>query len=310
MNINSVRTLVMIMNVGLAGATGYTVYHEFQQKDVRRRETQAFADKLKAELEKAPKPKTRDITRVAIKDSDLVDLTGEKPKAPEPPKVESVASSRTVTPLDEQIRIVTISMHPERVLSKVTISKKAGGDPGVERVNFSEGDTIPFAGEAMVVEILADEVVFLNGDRQERMKIPDTPTPAPGGATASRASDKGDRPFITYLESKKDSGTVTIKNGGAIALQREGESVLDGAQFSSTTGSKGEKMLRIDKAPPALAQHGVQDGDTLISIDGFAMSTRSEVVDYVKRNKNKPSYDVRFLRRGRVYNKLVVVERL
>jgi len=300
----------MIVNIGLAGATGYTVYNEFKQKDFRKNDTQGFADKLKSELEKAPKPKTRDITRVAIKDSDLVDLTGEKPKAPEPPKVESVASSRSVTPLDDQIRIVTISMHPDRVLSKVTISKKAGGDPGLERVNFGEGDTIPFAGDAVVLEILASEVVFQNGDRQEKMKIPDTPTPPPGGATATRGSDKGDRPFVTYLESKKDSGTITVKNGGTIALSREGESVLDGAQFSTTEGAKGEKMLRIDKVPPALAQHGLQDGDTLVSIDGNAMTTKSEVVDYVTLNKSKPSYDVTILRRGRFVRKTVVVERL
>src|SRR5436190_9575503 len=159
MNINSVRTLVMIVNIGLAGATGFTVYNEFKQKDARKNDTQDFADRLKGELERAPKPKTRDITRVSIKDSDLVDLTGEKPKAPEPPKVESIASSRSVTPLDDQIRIVTISMHPDRTLSKITISKKAGGDPGLERVNFSEGDTIPFAGDAVVLEILSSEVV-------------------------------------------------------------------------------------------------------------------------------------------------------
>lgn len=310
MNINSVRTLVVIVNIGLAGATGYTVYHEFKQKDVRRRETLAFSDKLKSDIEKAPKPKTRDITRVAIKDADLVDLTGEKPKAPEPPKVESVASSRTVTPLEDQIRIVTISMHPDRALSKVTIAKKAGGDPGLERVNFSEGDTIPFAGDAVVLEILSSEVVFQNGPNVERMKIPDTPTPPPGGATSSRGADKGDKPFHQYIESRKDSGTITIKNGGALALAREGESVLNGAVFSSTVGGKGEKMLRIDKVPPELAQHGLQDGDTLVSVDGFPMSTKSEVVDYVKRNKNKPSYDVTILRRGRTVKKLVVVDRL
>jgi type II secretory pathway component PulC len=215
-----------------------------------------------------------------------------------------------VTPLDDQIRIVTISMHPDRVLSKVTIQKKSGGDPGLERVNFSEGDTIPFAGDAVVLEILSSEVVFQNGPNVEKMKIPDTPSVAPGGSTSSRPGEKGDKPFVTYLESKKDSGTITIKNGGDKALSREGESVLDGAQFSTTEGSKGEKMLRIDKVPPALAQHGLQDGDTLVSVDGFPMSTKSEVVDYVKRNKSKPSYDVTILRRGAYVKKLVVVERL
>jgi type II secretory pathway component PulC len=310
MNINSVRTLVLIVNVGLAGGTGWTVYNEFRQKDTRRDATTAFGDQLKADLERQPKPKVRDITHVTIKEGDLVDLTGDKPRAPEPPRPESVASSRTYMPLEDQIRIVTISMHPDRSASHVTLVRKQGTEVGTERVNFSEGEVIPFANEAVVLEIWPSKVIFQNGDRTETLQIPDKPsTPAGGSTSQSRPGDKGDRPFLTYLESKRDSSTVTIKSGGDKALAREGEAVLDGAVFSTTEGAGGKKMLRIDKVPPALGQHGVQDGDTLISIDGTAMSTKSEVVDYVKQHQNKPSYEVVFLRRGNRVTKIVVVER-
>ena len=96
-----------------------------------------------------------------------------------------------------------------------------------------------------------------------------------------------------------------------VALEREGENVLQGVTFSTTDAPDGGKALRIDSVPQnsLLAQHGVQSGDVLISVDGERMSTKSEVIDYVKRNKNKSAYDVVFQRRGVKHHKRVVIDR-
>jgi len=314
MNVNRVRSLLIVLNIGLAGATGYTVYHEFDTKKARTKQTTDFYDQLTKDVSAAPKATRTNTARVSIKDSDLVDFTGDKPKVVEVERPQSVATSRTITPVADQIKLVTISVHPDRTLSKVALSRKSAPDLPSERLSFGEGDVIPFAGDAVVLEIRAKEVVFQNGDNQETVQIPETPSGPSGGASggsSSKPMDSGARPFGTYVESKKDSGTIMIKSGGSIALEREGESVLQGVVWSTTEGAKGVQQLRVDKVPPGslLAQHGVQDGDILVSVNGQPMSTKSEVVDYVKSHKTTYLFEVVIQRQGRLVHKTVQVER-
>lgn len=312
MNINRVRTLLVLANVGLAGATGFTVYKEFENKTARAKETAYFKDDLEADLLKAPAPTRKDQTRTPVKDGDFLDLTGDRAKPPEPPRPVEVATTRVLNPLEDLIKVITISYQSENG-GIATITRKAEVGPGVERSNFRVGDMIPFANDAIVVEIKQKEVIFRNGERLETLRVPDTlsvPVGGPSGSSASRPSDPGLRPFATYIESKKDSGNITIKPGGDRALEREGEAVLEGVIFSSTE-VKGGKALRVDKVPPTsvLAQHGVQDGDVLVSVDGKPMSSKSEVVDYAKQNKNKQVFDVEILRRGNRVMKTVNIQR-
>jgi hypothetical protein len=312
MNINRVRSLLVLVNIGLAGGTGFTVYKEFENKEARRRQTESFRDQLVTDLKNAPVSTRKDTLRVSIKDSDLVDMTGESPKAPEPVRVESRPETRVLNPLEDMINVVTISYQPDPLAANVAITRKVDPQPGKERSVFRVGDVIPFANDAVVIEIRPREVVFQNGDRMETLKVPDQPSSGGGTpGTTSRAGDPGNRPFATYVESKKDSANITIRQGGDRALDREGEAVLEGVIFSSTEAPNGGKALRVDKVPPnsVLAQHGVQDGDVLISVDGLPMSTKSEVVDYAKKNKNKPAFDVTILRRGRNVHKRVIIER-
>src|SRR5262245_45791622 len=136
MNINRVRTLLVLVNVGLAGGTGFTVYKEFKDKDARRKQTETFREQLANELKAKPPAGRTDTVRVSIKDQDLVDMTGEIPKPPEPPRPESVASSRTLTPLRELIKVITISYHPDMTIANAAITKKAELQPGPERSMF------------------------------------------------------------------------------------------------------------------------------------------------------------------------------
>jgi type II secretory pathway component PulC len=248
---------------------------------------------------------------VSIKDSDLVDLTGARPKAPEVRPVESAPASRVINPLEGMIKIVTISFHPDPDFASVAILKKNDTQTGLERTIFRVNDTIPFANDAVVLEIRPKEVVFQNGDRTETMKVPDTPSGAGAAIPGPASSDPGNRPFATYVESKRDSSVVTIKPGGTVALEREGEAVLQGVVFSTTKAPDGGDALRIDTVPPGslLEQNGVQNGDTLISVDGVRMSTRSEVMDYAKRNKHKTDFTVVFQRRGRNHVRTVHIDR-
>jgi hypothetical protein len=313
MNVNRVRSLLLLVNIGLAGGTGYTVYHEFDTKKVRTQQTTDFYDKLTKDVTAAPKAVRTTSVRVSIKDSDLVDFTGDKPKVAEIESRPASAPTSVRTPVEDMIKLVTISVHPDRSLSRVALSRKTGTDLPSERLIFGEGDAIPFANDAVVVEVRSKEVVFQNGDKLETVKISEIPAVAAGGPSggSSRPADTGARPFSTYIESKKDSGTVTIKSGGALALDREGETVLQGVIWSTTEDKDGKKALRVDKVPPnsVLAQHGLQDGDVLVSVNGQAMSSKSEVVDYVKSHKSTYLFEVVIQRRGGLVHKTVQVER-
>ena len=53
----------------------------------------------------------------------------------------------------------------------------------------------------------------------------------------------------------------------------------------------------------------MQNGDVLVSVNNVPMSTKSEVVDYVKRNKTMSVFEVAIQRRGNIVTKTVTVER-
>ena len=47
MNINRVRSLMLLVNLGLAGATGYTVYTEFTERRSATSRPETFSDQLR-----------------------------------------------------------------------------------------------------------------------------------------------------------------------------------------------------------------------------------------------------------------------
>jgi hypothetical protein len=53
MNVNRARSLLVLVNIGLAAGTGYTVYKEFDNKAERKRETLVFQERLQADLKNA-----------------------------------------------------------------------------------------------------------------------------------------------------------------------------------------------------------------------------------------------------------------
>ena len=313
MNVNRVRSLMLLVNLGLAGATGYTVYSEFKEKKVRSEQTETFYDQLRKDLEAAPKAHTKDATRASIKTTDLLDMTGDKPK---PVVVESAASG---PPRASRLRSTTSSAS-SRSRSIRTGHSRGRGLPEGGRRRSSRRAAELRRGRGRSVRERRSRPRDPRGPRdlQERRSGAGAQDPRYRGTPRCRrrhvgplVERSGNRPFITYVESKKDSGNITIKPGGNLALSREGEQVLDGVIFSSTDSAKGGKALRVDTVPPdsVLAKHGVQNGDVLVSVNGVAMSTKSEVVDYVKRNKTMSVFEVAIQRRGNIVTKTITVER-
>ncbi len=316
MNINRARVFLVFVNVGLAGLTGFTAYKEFKAKDQRSIATAQFEEKLNSELGKIVRVSGRTGLRSNVDQKDLVDMTGQPKAEPVPESTKTVETKATTySPLEPLIRVLTITCSDNPVESRVGIVRKAAGETGAEAIIFGVGDIVPFANNAQIVAIHTKDVVFQNGEQQETLPINEQPV-ADGGAGAARQPGTDSRAgavgnIADYLDVKPDSGIVKVRSGGARAIARDGEQVLEGVIFSTTDIGGGKKALKVDKIPAGspLSKFGAVDGDVLISVDDIPMSTKAEVVDYAKKNPSKSRFDVKIQRKGGILTKQVLIER-
>lgn len=313
MNINTTRALLWIVDVALIGAAGLVVVKVDAAKKVGLTETVKFTTDVATELGKTSVAPTKATPRPGAEVFSVVSLSGEVEK----PAVEAapVTASPTPTyePLDGLIKVVSIqwSSNPEE--SKVALFPKAAKDQPNEQVIFGSNDLVFFAKGAVVKEIRRREVVFKYGPNEsdeQTLKIATEPVrdaaasmPTPTGARVAPSLDGG----IIY---KPDSGTIQVKAAGRAAIDKDGERILEGVTFGSTDLGGGKKGLKIETVPAGneLAKYGVESGDVLISVNDVPMSTKSEVVDYVKRNSKLSVFDVVFLRRGANLRRKITVE--
>ncbi len=318
MNINRVRMLLILVNFGLAGLTGFMAYKEIKAKDARSASTKKFLDDVAGQLAQVTRPKGGPSGRAAV-DASTIDLTGSPPPAPktETKPNDPVESKLVGIPLDPLVKILTITWSARQAECSVAMVKKPDKEPGAERFIYGINEVVPFANNAVIKEIRQREVLFWNVDHEEVLPILDKPPEEGGGAkpgpsgTSSRPTADGSQPIETYIDVAPNSNVVKIRAGGDKAFARDGERALDGVTFDTTELSDGKKALRVAKIPPGsvLAKFGAQDGDVLISVDGKPMSSKAEVVDYVKKNPGISAFEVQIQRKGAVVSKRVVIER-
>ena len=106
-------------------------------------------------------------------------------------------------------------------------------------------------------------------------------------------------------------GNVEITNVGVVSISQKGEQSLEGIRWSTETLEDGRAAVRLTEVPPdsVFAKSGAQTGDTLVSINGNRVTSKGDIVDYVKRNPDLSRYEVVFLRRGVRNIRVVTVPR-
>ena len=104
--------------------------------------------------------------------------------------------------------------------------------------------------------------------------------------------------WIAWVPSKPHE--INVTEMGARAFKRDGEKVLEGVRWG-TESIGGKKVLKVSHIPKgsALERGGAKPGDAFESINGVPISTKADIVRYVKANPNLPSYTVTFWRQGR-----------
>lgn len=113
----------------------------------------------------------------------------------------------------------------------------------------------------------------------------------------------------TVTESYEASPNVWVIAGKEVEHVGENmDSMIDELSPRSvfnreTRRYEGIQMGRVPESSLAY-QRGFREGDTVISINGVAVSSVTEVRNYVRANKNLPEYVVRFSRRGEIMTRV------
>ncbi len=312
--IGMLRVALWSVAAGLLTTTGYMLVNEFGEKGARIDRRAQFEKSMAAELAKIRSSSTgsfKSNDRRVLQETSI--LGGVKYKPPSESKPTSQPDVKPLNPIEELIRVVAIRCSPEVSESSVALAPKASGVVITERQVFVVGEAIAFAGDAVIQEIREREVVFLHGGKLTTLRCADLP-PESSSTTAATAVRPGGVPatlaeIAALIETKSGTGTTRIPRAAAAGLEAQGEKAFDGVRFSTTDLEGGAKALQLDQPNALLQQHGAQSGDILVSIDGYPMSSRSEVMDYVKRSPGKSRFDVAFLRKGSKLSRTIVVER-
>jgi hypothetical protein len=315
MHINTWRGLIWVVDVLLVLGAGYVVWSVNGAKSADAAETAEFHKKLVAEIDAIRVDPPKPAPRVGVAAFKGVSLSGEveRPKPSTAPAVE--AAPAPFEPLENLMKVVSIQYATDQDDAKVALFPKSAPDQPNEQVIFGVRDLVFFARGAIIKEIRQREVVFEYPKPGETaiLKIqtepPRTgapPVPTPGGVGAASAKAQ----LETGVVYKPDSSTLTVKREGRAALESEGQRILESATVETTDLPEGGQGLKIASMQQGseLAKWGVETGDILVSVNGVAMSGKSEVVNYVKNNPKLGEYRVVFMRRGARLTRIVAVE--
>jgi hypothetical protein len=313
MNINTTRALLWVMDAALVAGAGYVVVEVEKAKDADKKAYLNFMAKLDSDLATMNVPPTKGPARLGVESFGTVSLSNEAEKTAVEAPAAPVAPVATYEPLENLMKVVSIQWSSAPDDSKVALFPKSAKDQPNEQVIFGVNDLVFFAKGAVVKEIRPREVVFKYGPTEKDEQTLKIATEPPRDASASMPSPTGNVKPIGSLEAgivyKPDSGVIVVNPQGRVALEKEGERILEGVTYGTTDLGGGKKGLKIETIPPGneLGKYGVESGDVLISVNSVPMSSKSEVVDYVKRNSKLGRYDVRIMRRGAYLNKTITV---
>ena len=104
---------------------------------------------------------------------------------------------------------------------------------------------------------------------------------------------------------------IFFKHRSALADFRRSNFALS-AQVSAVAakaGASADASYDGGVAVFTLAKGGLKQGDTIKSINGKRVSSKAQIVSYVKSNPNMPRYTVEYIRNGVLMKKTVTPKR-
>lgn len=323
MKIGSIRVLLILVDLALAGSIGWIVTIALKEKTRRRDDTVAWEKVLTTDLQKHRPAAAAGKTLAYGQNVAAVALHG-KDEKPVETKVDTPAPLPSVRPeLSSLLKIAAIQRGPGEPKSLVYIIRQGPGAPAdpaaaLKEVSlFEEGQAVEWAPDAVVSRILPDKVIFRYDGKEVTIEYPPLPkdaaaSAAPGGAAGGRGPaavpNTDPKTWIVYQEGKT---TIEVTDVGVASMVQQGDASLADVRWSTEKLPDGRNGVRIDHIPEGsvLKQGGAKEGDVLHSINGERMSTKSEVMDYVRSHQNMTRFEVKFYRNGILHMRIVNVPR-
>lgn len=174
-----------------------------------------------------------------------------------------------------------------------------------------------FFAVVTAIDPRAGTVTFDYDGNEVVIELPEAPptagaTSAVAGGGASEESapvtdNQGE--WIIFTPSKPSD--IKLTASGVASMKAKGsDAVLEGVRWSTEEvpdRGKMRKAVQVSAVPPGsvLAKGGLKPGDSILSVNGVDVSSRGDIVNYVRGNPNLPNYTVRILSRGRVVTRTV-----
>lgn len=332
MNISTAKSLIWIASLGVSGYLGYYVFDFYKARDVL---AQPVPQKdILAVLDSVAKPEVQRSGGVAY-DAVMnvfheMDWTG-KPPPPKPINEGPKSEVQKVVPVGSLLKVLAISVNtfePEKSLAIVRYVDQSivGASPKREDTTLRPDERLPGKYKNIRVEAITAEGVVFAFDDEARAKETLTPPEyqstknlaivvvGEGGAILPQRNSliqrvENARPFspgetVLIRKNEYQVGTKALEN-----LDQDYATILSrdlrySAYRNPRTGTvEGIKVNYV--APNSLpAQHGLQEGEVLKSINGHAVTSVNDAVAYVKANAGTTDTWVAvFVQQGREFTR-------
>ena len=339
MKISTLRSLLFLLNVCLLAGIGWILFQGFQEKkqrdadlaSYRRNFTQRLASVSESSIEGA-------IARTQYNALGGISLAGEPPK-PKAPEIKRPTPTRPkAPPLDSMITLMGMEVHtggtdPSLVFYSLSGSKSGAPKPALRTgipASLQRGsgkkDPVMVATQGGVIElghgynavvklVKPGGVTFHYEGQDIVLELPDADPKAGSQGSGSKLAPTGpiSNDTGTYIkwDPAKPSQGVAVTAMGARAFKKKGESLLDGIRFDTETLPDGKaiKLVSIPK-DNVIKKAGGQDGDVITHINGTRVSSKGDIVRYIKANPNLPEYTVAFMRNGNKHTRVIRPPRL
>jgi type II secretory pathway component PulC len=327
MKIGTIRSLLFVLDIALVAAIGWVVTLGLKAREHRPEERRAFEQSIQRQLQ-SQKAAPAVVKRAEYAPHILnMNLSGKEKEAP-PPPVEAPKAAVVKTPLKDLLKIVGIQCGPGNPPSLVYLVRAGQGAAGVNPQDllkdvliYTVDQVVEWAGGAVIKRVYPDRVIFDYDNQEVTIEYPPPPplagappgTPGqPGGAPGASgpAPVPNDNPK-TWVTPFTEGKPIEVTSVGMVSMAQKGEAVIEGVRWSTERLKDGKAAVRLDHIPEGnvLREGGAMEGDVLESINGIRMTSKGDVIDYVRRSPSVTRFEVKFWRQGLLRTRIITAQR-
>lgn len=321
MNVGTLKTLSYLSSLGLLAGIGYKIYLFLE---VEKGISYINDERTKSVLAVPAQPVTK---RVGLSYDSQVkpaitefDWTGAPPKEPEPEdKPDDKPVEVKDTPVSDFLSVVmTLASETKPEESKCLLRFEKQPKDTRDQF-FAVGDSLPKPNNNVAIFAIRPNEVVFSFDKEDREKETLEPSTLDKGEDFIVETEESGlvRPSLRKFSggaraadskevrqtTEKVKGIYRVGAEDADVFNRDYQRILSEDVSLETYMKDGKRAglkVREVKAGSIAARHGVQAEDVLISINGSAVTSEQQAIQYVNQNsENTRVWNVRILRNGR-----------